>query len=62
MLTVWMVKDIAPQSQPGAPTLLEKRDKQNTQQETWPNSPLSSRLDVSTFTFDCLSSLLILLL
>lgn len=45
LLTVWMVKDIAPQSQPGAPTLLEKRDKQNTKQETWPNSPLSSRLD-----------------
>ncbi|KAG1818670.1 WD40-repeat-containing domain protein [Suillus subaureus] len=42
-LTLWMVQDIIPQLP--APTLLQRSDRQSTQQETRPNSPLSSCLD-----------------
>ncbi|KAG2031939.1 WD40-repeat-containing domain protein [Suillus americanus] len=42
-LIIWMLKDIAPQLP--APTLLQQSDRQSTQQETRPNSPLSSCLD-----------------
>lgn len=58
-LTLWMLENIA--SQLPAPVLLQKSDIGNTQYDTRPNSPSSSCLDVSTFTFDCLCSLLIFL-
>jgi WD40 repeat protein len=47
-LTLWMVKDIVPQLP--APIPLQQIDRQSRS-----NSPLSSCLDVSAFTFYCLS-------
>ncbi|KAG1860130.1 WD40-repeat-containing domain protein [Suillus subalutaceus] len=50
-LTLWMLKDIAPQLPAPAllqflpPTLLQQSDRQSTQEETRSNSPLSSCLD-----------------
>ncbi|KAG1780612.1 WD40-repeat-containing domain protein [Suillus placidus] len=42
-ITLWMVKDIAPQLP--SPTLLQKSDGRSAQQETGPNSPPSSCVD-----------------
>lgn len=42
-LTLWMLKDIAPQIP--APTLLQESDRRSTQQKTRPDSPLSSCLN-----------------